>query len=94
MVVDIDPTATGLGEGASGSSMPAGARELQNTWGEAGYGGPQPPPDSGDHEYEVTVYALDVRSVDLPDDADFAQFLTEMRDHMLAAATVSGTFGR
>ena len=49
LVIDI-PAETGeLRGGASGREMPPGARELRNGFGQAGYGGPQPPPGSGDH---------------------------------------------
>ena len=92
MVVDIPSGVTGLAKGASGTDMPSGARELDNTWGEPGWGGPQPPPGSGEHEYEITVYALDALSLDLPQDADFSAFLAEVRDRMLGAATLSGVF--
>jgi Raf kinase inhibitor-like YbhB/YbcL family protein len=49
LVIDIPKNSTSLPEGASGKSMPQGAAELQNSYGKMGYGGPQPPPGSGDH---------------------------------------------
>jgi Raf kinase inhibitor-like YbhB/YbcL family protein len=94
MVVDIPPDADGLPEGASGADMPAGAAELQNTWGDPGYGGPQPPAGSGEHEYEILVYALDVASLDVAEDATFTDFLEAVRDHTLAAGSVAGFFSR
>lgn len=93
MVVDIPAAATQLGEGASGA-LAAPARELHNAWGEAGYGGPEPPPGSGEHVYEITVYALDVPAVDLEETASLTDFLTAIRDHILAANGVSGIYAR
>ena len=63
LVVDITPQTSALPEGVSGSSaMPVGARELATTYGAIGYQGPQPPPGSGQHLYEATIYALDTTS--------------------------------
>ncbi len=42
-----------------------GCRELKNSWGELGYGGPQPPVGTGDHPYVITLYALSVPKLGL-----------------------------
>ena len=57
-VVNIPPSVTSLPEGASGKSLPQGAKELYNSYGSPGYGGPQPPKGSGQHPYVITIYAL------------------------------------
>lgn len=93
MVVDVPPTTTSLAEGVSGL-LPDGARELLSTNGEMGYQGPQPPPGSGDHEYETLLFALDVESVDVAEDATFGEFLDVMDAHHMGEASVSGYFGR
>jgi Raf kinase inhibitor-like YbhB/YbcL family protein len=93
MVVNIPPSTTSLGEGDSGS-LPSGAEELLSTNGAEGYQGPQPPAGSGDHEYETIVFALDVASVDVAQDASYAEFLDAMDPHHLAEASISGLFGR
>jgi Raf kinase inhibitor-like YbhB/YbcL family protein len=46
LVIDIPANATSLEEGASGKKMPPGAVELKNSFGQSGYGGPQPPKGS------------------------------------------------
>jgi Raf kinase inhibitor-like YbhB/YbcL family protein len=52
----IDPSSSEVGRG----TVPAGGTEERNSFGEAGYGGPCPPP--GDpHRYVFTVEALDAR---------------------------------
>ncbi len=92
-VVDIPVSATGLAEGESGS-ITGGAWELMSTNGEAGYQGPQPPPGSGDHEYETILFALDVENAEVAEDATFAEFLDAMDAHHVAEVSVSGFFGR
>lgn len=94
LVVDIPAGTAGLAGGASGQSMPSGASELRNTFGTAGYGGPQPPPGSGPHEYRMTVYALDVPGLPLPPDAALRHVERAMKGHILGEASVSGWFER
>ena len=59
-VSGIPPDVRELNEGASlhPHLLPTGVTETNNSFGEPGYGGPAPPPGSGPHEYEITVYAL------------------------------------
>jgi Raf kinase inhibitor-like YbhB/YbcL family protein len=94
MVTGIPAETSSLGEGASGTAMPAGATELLSTNGESGYQGPQPPPGSGDHEYETILVALDVGTVDLAEDATYQEFLAVVGPHTVGQASVSGFFGR
>jgi Raf kinase inhibitor-like YbhB/YbcL family protein len=94
MAVAIPSDSTGVIEGASGTAMPAGSIELDNTWGETGYGGPEPPPGSGDHDYELIVYALDIGTLDLPQQNTYDEFESAVADHVLAQASWTGTFGR
>lgn len=93
MVSDIPSDATGLERGASGHSMPPGSVEHRNTLGTSGYGGPQPPPGTGKHEYEASVYALDIPSVDT-NPRTLADFNSAINGHVLASASCSGLFGR
>ena len=94
ILVDLPPDATGLAEGVSRGTLPGGARELLNTSGSVGYIGPQPPVGSGDHEYEIAVYALDVTSLDIGDRPSAADIEAAVAAHVLASATVIGVFGR
>ncbi len=94
LVINIPPGTTGLPEGASGPGMPPGAVELHNSWGRPGYGGPQPPPGSGDHPYVVTLYALDVAQLPLESNANLAAFQKALQGRVLASATITGYFGR
>jgi Raf kinase inhibitor-like YbhB/YbcL family protein len=94
LVIDIPKDSASLPEGASGKSMPKGAAELQNSYGKMGYGGPQPPPGSGDHPYVFTLYALSVPKVDLAKTTNLAAFKQAMEGKTLATASVTGYFGR
>jgi Raf kinase inhibitor-like YbhB/YbcL family protein len=95
MVVDIGPDVTALPEGASGTDqMPPRAHEMFTTFGEPGYGGPVPPPGTGDHKYETTVYALDSDGLDVAPHASVAEFGEAVADTMLESAPLVGYFGR
>jgi Raf kinase inhibitor-like YbhB/YbcL family protein len=93
LVVDIPPAVTSLPEGASRSTkMPAGARELDSTFGSVGYGGPQPPAGTGAHAYVTTIYALDVPKLQIGQRATLAEFAKAADGHVLAYASYEGTF--
>ncbi len=58
-----------------------------------GYDGPWPPfNDERIHNYTITLYALDVPSLDLPARFDGPQALAAMKGHVLASATWAGTY--
>jgi Raf kinase inhibitor-like YbhB/YbcL family protein len=94
LVINLPPDTGGLEEGASGKKMPAGAVELNNSWWKAGYGGPQPPPGTGDHPYVVTVYALKVDKLDLKPATDLAGFQKALEGKVLDSAKITGYYGR
>jgi Raf kinase inhibitor-like YbhB/YbcL family protein len=94
LVIDIPKDATSLAEGASGKKMPPGAKELKSSFGSLGYGGPQPPPGSGDHPYVFTLYALSGPKVELSQSAGLAAFKQALEGKTLATATITGYFGR
>lgn len=66
-VVNIPKDISEVAEGAlSGHSPPPnGALMLTNTYGFEGYGGPNPPKETGSHVYEITLYALNVPSLEV-----------------------------
>ena len=95
LVVDIPGGERAVPEGASATAaMPAGAMELANQAGRIGYGGPQPPVGSGVHDYEVTLFALDVPRLGLGRDATLEDVTAAMRGHVLGRASLTGRFGR
>lgn len=94
LVIDLPGAAASLPEGASGRKMPPGAVELKNSFGDLGYGGPQPPRGSGDHPYVITLYALSAPRVDLRADTTLGAFKQALEGKVLATATLTGYFGR
>jgi len=94
LVINLPATASGLEEGASGKKMPPGAVELNNSWGKSGYGGPQPPPGTGDHPYVVTLYALKVDRLDLKPATNLAGFQKALEGKILDTAEITGYYGR
>jgi Raf kinase inhibitor-like YbhB/YbcL family protein len=94
LAVGIPPDARSLVENASEGGMPQVALELRNSFGNIGYGGPQPPPGSGLHPYVFTLYALDVEKISLPTDVGLAGFTRAISPHVLGQAELTGYFER
>ncbi len=74
---------------------PVGALQGRNSWPEhnIGYYGPHPPIGDGPHRYRFTLYALD-EPLDLPPGVTQTRLLAAMQGHILATATLTGTFER
>jgi Raf kinase inhibitor-like YbhB/YbcL family protein len=89
IVYDLPATATGLPEGASGPSLPSGARVVENDFGNEAWGGPCPP--VGRHRYFFKLYALDTT---LPPEgvATKAALEKAMKGHVLGEAQLMGTY--
>lgn len=94
LVINIPAEVHSLAEGASGRKMPSGAQELNSSFGDPGYGGPQPPRGTGDHPYVVTIYALNVPRLDLSRNATLAAFQQALEGKVLTSASLTGYFGR
>jgi hypothetical protein len=92
MVINISPQVTSLPEGASGRNMPPGAIEMKNSFGDMGYGGPQPPKGTGRHPYLITVYALKDRALDLKPDQGLSDFQNAIRGKVLGEVSITGFF--
>ncbi len=85
---DIPADVTSLDAGAA---LPTPAREWDNDYGYAGYGGPCPPPGPA-HRYVFTVYALDVVELGVPDGVTSAACRFNLLAHALASASFTATF--
>jgi len=94
LVLNLPASVHALTGGASGGKMPPGCQELRNGFGQARYGGPQPPPGSGQHPYVSTLYALDVERVKVTAGTTLEAFQGALRGHILAQAQITGTFQR
>lgn len=92
--INIPANSTSIAEGASGSNMPPGSLELNNTYGSTGYGGPQPPEGSGDHPYDCTIYALSVEKLNLEANTTLSDFQKALEGNVLDKSSITGKFGR
>ena len=104
LVWDIDPSVSELQKGeASVGNEKSGKRFAKHVGVEAindysggdeihrGYDGPCPPGiDARMHGYEFRVYALDVKTLALPDTARWNEVRQRMAPHVLASATIQG----
>lgn len=94
LVINIPSNVTSIEEGASRKKMPPGSIELKNSFGDIGYGGPQPPKGTGDHSYVVTLYALSVEKLDLSSGASLSAFKKAIEGKVIASASITGKYGR
>ncbi|MCL2126999.1 MAG: YbhB/YbcL family Raf kinase inhibitor-like protein [Treponema sp.] len=95
-VFNIPPDCASIAEGASGSAnMPEGCVELNNSFGSPGYGGPQPPFETGTHRYITTLYALNVASI--PGLSGYKSY-NEIKDilsgKVIERVSITGTYSR
>lgn len=91
IVVGLPPGTHAL---AKGASLPVGAHAAMTDFGDAGYGGPCPPPGSGVHRYEFTVWALHTPTVEFPLHATANDVAATLAKVALAKASITGTYQR
>lgn len=89
VVTGIDPSTTGVDEG----SVPAGALEGINDFGEAGWSGPEPPIGDDAHRYVFTVIASAAR-LDVGPAADIDRVRAALDRHDLARGELVAFYGR
>lgn len=86
VMINIPASITELEEGAT---LPSGAKEITNDFGQTHYGGPCPP--SGTHRYFFTVWALDVEKLEgvTKDNIE-----NKAKEHQLDSAELVGLYQR
>jgi Raf kinase inhibitor-like YbhB/YbcL family protein len=94
LVINIPKDITSLEEGASRKKMPPGSVELKSSFGDIGYGGPQPPKGTGDHPYVVTLYALNVEKLELGVNTSLSAFKKAIEGKVIESASVTGMYGQ
>ena len=94
LVINIPAQVSSIEEGASKKKMPTGSVELKNSFGDIGYGGPQPPKGTGDHPYVVTLYALNVERLDLGANTSLSAFKKAIEGKVISSASITGKYGR
>lgn len=85
IAIGLPPATTRIPAGR----LPADAVLGANSWGAVRYDGPQPP--SGTHRYVIHLYALDEKP-HLDSGFARADFEAAIKGHILAEATLEGTF--
>ena len=94
IVINIPANVSSIDEGASRKKMPPGSAELKNSFGDIGYGGPQPPKGTGDHPYVVTLYALNVEKIELGANTSLPIFKKAIEGKVIGTASTTGKYGR
>jgi hypothetical protein len=92
--IPADTTSLAKGAGSSGGAMPAGALQMHNDYGLAGYGGPCPPKGDKPHHYHITVFAVDTDKLDVDANTTAAVVGFNLHYHTLAKAQLIGLYGR
>jgi Raf kinase inhibitor-like YbhB/YbcL family protein len=88
VVYGIPGDTTSIPEGGGGSFV-----EGVNDFGNAGYGGPAPPPGHGTHHYFFHLYALN-DEIDAGPGLSRTQLLEQIDPHILVQARIVGTYDR
>jgi Raf kinase inhibitor-like YbhB/YbcL family protein len=92
-VANLPANVNELPDGAGdGSDLPGGALTLRNDAGQRRYIGAAPPAGHGPHRYYITVAAVDVDKLDLPDDATPAFLGFNLFQHAIARAVIHGIY--
>ena len=73
---------------------PVPGTEGNTDFGKPGWGGPCPPPGSGNHHYNFTLFALKTDKLDIPKDATAAFVGFNVHGAMLGKAKLTGLYGR
>lgn len=97
LMVNIPASITSLSRDAGkndGSKLPAGAAQIRNGFRVLGYSGSCPPPTDEAHGYVMTVYALKLNRLEVPDDATSPTMLAAIEANSLGKASITYHFGR
>lgn len=95
-VVNIPKDVTSLPTGAGNVSkpvLPVGSSQMNNDFGQRGFGGACPPEKHGIHRYQFTVYALS-QKVELPENASGALTGYMVHAHTLGSSTIEALYKR
>lgn len=91
-VANLPASVTELPEGAGDdSALPGEALTLLNDAGMRRFVGAAPPPGHGPHRYYITVHAVDVEKLDLPESASPAFLGFNLFSHAIGRAAIHGT---
>lgn len=97
IIKNIPADATEIPEGASGTnSIPPKSIELTGTEGIKGYRGPAPPPGTGDHPYEIHLFALNSPgdNIEIPATLDWGTIQATLEPYIIQRTKYTGYYGR
>jgi Raf kinase inhibitor-like YbhB/YbcL family protein len=92
IIVGLPPTTRSLPRNI-GAVPPAGQAIVTN-FGDAAYDGPCPPPGTGTHRYEITVWAMPAATFRIAGDARAVDLLARLERESMDHATIVATAGR
>jgi Raf kinase inhibitor-like YbhB/YbcL family protein len=95
--VNIPVTVTEIPTGAGdtkNNNGPAGSTQIQNDYGNQGFGGACPPEGHGVHHYRFTLHALSVEKLELPKDASGALAGYMINGHTIESTTIESLYKR
>lgn len=97
VVYDIPASTHNLPEdagNASGNGLPAGAVQGRTDFGSIGYGGACPPAGTAAHRYVMTIHALKIEKLPVPENASAAMVGFMINMNRLGSATLQTTYAR
>jgi Raf kinase inhibitor-like YbhB/YbcL family protein len=89
IIVGLPPVAATMARGFK--DLPAGSHAVVSNFGEARYDGPCPPPGSGVHRYQFTIWAMPTANVAIRPDAKAAALMRRLLATSVDHASVEGT---
>jgi len=97
MIYNIPVGTVKLEEGFGKTKMFNGVVQGRNTFGNIGYSGPCPPPNTGIHRYHFLIYALDIPMLSFKKDyklVDRQDIDAAMQGHILGKGELIGTYSK
>jgi len=91
IIVDIPPGVRQVARGAGGLAAPA--RGLRSNMDSDRYAGPCPPPGSGVHHYEITIWALPTPAATPPAPGSATELRAALAKASIAHASIVATAG-
>ncbi|WP_116108223.1 YbhB/YbcL family Raf kinase inhibitor-like protein [Lewinella sp. IMCC34191] len=91
---NIPASVTSLPTGASSEGMPEGTLQGMNSYGVAEFGGACPPPGDVAHAYNLTLYALDTDSLEVPAGSPAEKIVFMATQHIIGRTGITAFYAR
>jgi Raf kinase inhibitor-like YbhB/YbcL family protein len=89
LVVDLPASANSLPQGVK--TLPPGAKGVVSNFGAATYNGPCPPPGTGVHHYQVTIWAMPTANTAIAADQKADEVIARLTAASLAHASLTAS---